>query len=323
MAFQQFGGNKDLGGLFDAYTGALSQGQQYVQNQLQNDDQAMQNLFDEYRIPMELRTKAGEAAKGDWYASPEGQTAFGNVQTGQGLSQLSAGQKAQALLPFVIKAEQAEAGQKEGEAALRGDVFQSMRTQWDPTLDPNVREAAGQRANLLARDLSINDPKTIGAAGLLGAKNDTIMDKAELDNETRLAIASMRAQEAANKISQPKYKEQLMSAIKKLADPNATPQELYEANMVIFQDKQLRIAANPGAYGQKLDLGGFGYPMTPSPASQVTEQAPKPPGQQAPQPAAAAPDIKTQVESAGIKYEPDSYDYRVVDGKVQRKKKDK
>ena len=194
MAFQQFGGNKDLGGLFDAYTGALSQGQQYVQNQLQNDDQAMQNLFDEYRIPMELRTKAGEAAKGDWYASPEGQTAFGNVQTGQGLSQLSAGQKAQALLPFVIAAEKAKAEQEGGESRLFANMYNGIEKQYDQSLDPNVREAGGQGAYFLADTLSRVNPKNMSQERILGEK----LGSADLlnlrNNDTRLAIAQMAAQ---------------------------------------------------------------------------------------------------------------------------------
>jgi len=33
-------------------------------------------------------------------------------------------------------------------------------------------------------------------------------------------------------------------------------------------------------------------------------------------------DVKSAVEASGIAYEPNVYDYRVVDGKVQRKKKD-
>ena len=198
MAFQQFGGNKDLGGLFDAYTGALSQGQQYVQNQLQNDDQAMQNLLDQYRIPMDLRVRAGEAAKGDFQASPEGQAAYGNVQTGQGLSQLSTGQKAQALLPFVIAAEQAKANEEGSQARLFANMYGGLEKQHNQSLDPNEREAGGQGAFFLADTLSRVNPKNMFQERMLGTKTDTALDIAEMNNETkRMALAQAHQKAAA------------------------------------------------------------------------------------------------------------------------------
>jgi len=87
------------------------------------------------------------------------------------------------------------------------------------------------------------------------------------------------AEKAKKELKEPKYMEQLAQAFKIKADPNATPQQKYEADMFIHLDTQRRIAANPGAYAPRMNLGEYGVPMLPQPVTQSAATAPQPPGQ--------------------------------------------
>lgn len=201
---------------------------------------------------------------------------------GQMKSQDAAGQLAQGLLPFKQKAEEAALTAEGTKNRLFGNMYQGIEQQHDQSLDPNVREAAGQRGFFLADTLSRVNPDTMSKERMLGEKLDNNIDLAE--------IRARAAQQAHQKQQQdPKYKEQLAAAFKTMANPNATPQEKYEAQVFITLDQQSKLLASGAAWKPQADMSQFGIPTLPSPAQQL--QLPTPPTPQGNTAAPVAPQL--------------------------------
>lgn len=207
---------------------------------------------------------------------------------GQMKSQDAAGQLAQGLLPFKQKAEAAALTAEGTKNRLFGNMYQGIEQQHDQSLDPNVREAAGQRGFFLADTLSRVNPDTMAKERMLGEKLDNNIDLAE--------IRAMAVQQAHQKKQQdPKYKEQLAAMFKVMANPNATPQEKYEAQMFITLDQQSRLLASGAAWKPQADMSQFGIPTNPAPAQQL--QLPTPPTPQG----ASTPKVNAMPDPLGIR----------------------
>ena len=235
-------------------------------------------------------------------------------QIGQMQTQEAAGKTAQALQPFKQKAEQAQLENAQAKDTLFGNMYRGMVKQHDQSLDPNVREAAAQGASILAGSLAENDPKYIQQKGLLGMKGEQNLDLEEMRQAGRIRIASLKPDAIrGDKTAQ----EALVKELQRMrATGEISPAE-YAAELTELQNAILAAKVQPG---QELDpnnpaLKGL---FKPKPAQQGYT-APVANGTQSVTPVPAS--LQSQVEASGVAYEPSKYDYRVVEGKVQRKLK--
>ena len=195
-------------------------------------------------------------------SDPRYQRGMVDMIEGQGMSNLASGQTAKGLQQFTQNEKQAELEKSTLENNLLKMMFGGVTTQYDPTKSDNERIAGAQQATALTGTLAEIDPKFQQQKTLIGLKGDEALEQID---------ARQRAKDAAaeEKRSDPKYKEQLAIAFRTVADPNATPQQKYEAEMFIHLDRQSRLASNPAAYTQKLDL-----PATTETGKIVTQPAP-------------------------------------------------
>lgn len=235
-------------------------------------------------------------------------------QIGQMQTQEAAGKTAQALQPFKQKAEQAKLENAQAKDTLFGNMYRGMVKQHDQSLDPNVREAAAQGASILAGSLAENDPKYIQQKGLLGMKGEQNLDLEEMRQAGRIRIASLKPDAIrGDKTAQ----EALVKELQRMrATGEISPAE-YATELTELQNAILAAKVQPG---QELDpnnpaLKGL---FKPKPAQQGYT-APVANGTQSVTPVPAS--LQSQVEASGVAYEPSKYDYRVVEGKVQRKLK--
>jgi hypothetical protein len=201
---------------------------------------------------------------------------------GQMKSQDAAGQLAQSLLPFKQRAEEAALNAEGSKNRLFGNMYQGIEQQHDQSLDPNVREAAGQRGFFLADTMSRVDPATMAKERMLEGKLDNNIDLAEI--RARAAQQSHQTQQ-----KDPKYKEQLAAMFRVMANPNATPQEKYEAQMFITLDQKSKLLASGAAWKPQADMSQFGIQTNPAPAQQL--QLPTPPTPQGNTAAPVAPQL--------------------------------
>jgi len=295
MAFQELTtGYKPeftLGGLYHGFNAANAEDlnkEELIKQFLANQHAQVQNPLDE-------QTTAQNLLINQHKADPRYGAAQLDIQEGQRDLQTASGALAQFVLPQKKLAEQA---QLENQAATEG-LFSRMRRgigqQHDQSLPEPQREAAAQQAYMLADTMSQVDPAIMAKERMFGEKLENNIDVQELRNQKNAA-------EVTKKISEPKYKEQLAMAFKTVANPNATPQEKYEAEMFIYFDKQNRIAANPGAYNTKVDVGQMGsIPMTQAPVKQQEAQRPQPPSGSAQAPTQAPTTIKYDAQGNRVK----------------------
>lgn len=201
-------------------------------------------------------------------------------QIGQMKSQDAAGQLAQGLLPFKQKAEEAQLSSDATRSNLFGNMYKGIEQQHNQSLDPNVREAGGQRGFFLADTLSRVDPKVMSQERLLGAK----LDSAE-------EIAALRAQQlreaaaAKTHITEPKYKEQLAQHQNNMAEYNymvsqgqpisaEVYKKAYQSNEWLRTHEQMLQIANPANFQPKMDMGAMGVPQRPAPVQQANTNRP-------------------------------------------------
>ena len=274
--------------------------------------QFLANQHAQVQNPLDEQTTAQNLLANHYKTDPRYQTGMTDMIEGQGYSNLAAGQTARGLQPFKQSAGQAELQTQESKDRLFGNMFRNVERQGDQNLPEKEREAAAQQGFFLADTLSEIDPKFMQQKKLLGMKTDSAMDLKELDLAGRQRIAGMKqAAVRGDKTAQEalvKYLQGQMSTGK------ITPDE-YAAELAELQNAILAAKIQPG---NDLDpnnpaLKGLFQrkPAQSAYTAPVTGQAP--PVQQE--------SLQKHVEGSGIAYEPTKYDYRVVDGKVQRKAK--
>lgn len=259
-----------LGALYHGFNAGSADNASQLSNLIQ--EQALQKA----RIadPMDLIQKFYEAKLADAKTqSTDYIPAQIRGQIGQMNTQDAAGTLAQGLLQFRQKAGEAELTSEASKNRLFGNMYKGIEQQHDQSLPPDQREAAAQRGFFLADTLSRVDPKIMAQERMLGQK----IDSAEEIAAMRLAAERERHQKQQN---DPKYKEQLAAMFKVMADPNATPQQKYEAQMFITLDQQSKLYASGGGYKQDINMGQMGLPMNPAPVQQLTLPQPPNPAQQ-------------------------------------------
>ena len=122
---------------------------------------------------------------GRYKTTPEYQTGMRDTISGQGMSNLAAGQTAQGLQPFKQAAGQAELESQAAKEGLFANMFRGIAKQHDQSLPEAQREAGGQGAYFLADTMSRVDPKIMAQERMLGSK----LESAEDINDAKLANA--------------------------------------------------------------------------------------------------------------------------------------
>lgn len=274
--------------------------------------QFLANQHSQVQNPLDEQTTAQNLLANHYKTDPRYQTGMTDMIEGQGYSNKVAGQNAQALQLFKQRAERADLEQHASKNRLFTNMYQGAEKQFDTTLPNAEREAGVQRGFLTADTLSELDPSFIQKKKLLGQKGEDAWALKELDVESRATLAGMKKSAVqGDKTAQQALVKYLQGQLAK----GEITSDQYAAELAELQNAILAAKIQPG---NDLDpnnpaLKGLFQPKPAQSAytAPVTGQAP--PVQQK--------SLQKQVEGSGIAYEPTKYDYRVVDGKVQRKAK--
>lgn len=274
--------------------------------------QFLANQHSQVQNPLDEQTTAQNLLANHYKTDPRYQTGMTDMIEGQGYSNKVAGQNAQALQLFKQRAERADLEQHASKNRLFTNMYQGAEKQFDTTLPNAEREAGVQRGFLTADTLSELDPSFIQKKKLLGQKGEDAWALKELDVESRATLAGMKKSAVqVDKTAQQALVKYLQGQLAK----GEITSDQYAAELAELQNAILAAKIQPG---NDLDpnnpaLKGLFQPKPAQSAytAPVTGQAP--PVQQK--------SLQKQVEGSGIAYEPTKYDYRVVDGKVQRKAK--
>jgi hypothetical protein len=178
-----------LGALYQGFNAAnadeLSQ-QEIVKQFLANQHAQVQNPLDE-------QTTAQNLLANMYKTSEDYQTGMRDTISGQGMSNLAAGQTARNLQQFKETAQRAELESQAGKERLFANMYGGLNTQYDQSKTPEQRTAGSEGAYALADTLSRVDPKIMAQERMLGLK----LDSAEGINDAKLenarALASLKA----------------------------------------------------------------------------------------------------------------------------------
>ena len=192
-------------------------------------------------------------------------------------------------------------------------MYQGIEQQHDQSLDPNVREAAGQKGFFLADTLSRVDPKIMAQERMLGSKLDSAEDIANMRSAAQIKAASLKPMFD----KEPKTAQETMQRIlaKKRRGEPLTELDIETYNIANESfNASLAAKVQPGL---ELDRSN---PQIGKMFTEKPEQIKSPPLSTG-NVSTPTNTLQKQVEASGVAYEPTKYDYRVVDGKVQRKAK--
>jgi len=257
-----------LGGLYHGFNAANAEDlskEELIKQFLANQHSQVQNPLDE-------QTTAQNLLANHYKTSPDYQTGMRDTISGQGMSNMAAGTTAKNLQQFKEKAQQAEFESQAAQQGLFANMYKGLGTQYDQSVPVDQRIASGEQSIGLANTLAEIDPTYIQKKNLLDFRGD---DALELQDRRNAGIKERGEKERAD----PKYKEQLAQAFRTMANPNASKQEIYEAELFIYLDRQSRLASNPGAYAEGVDLSklsGGKIPVRPAPVTQ--QPRPQAPG---------------------------------------------
>jgi len=178
-----------LGALYHGFNAGSADNASQLSNLIQ--EQALQKS----RIgdPLDLIQKFYDAQLANAKSqSPDYIPAQLRGQIGQMNSQEAAGTLAQGLLPFKQRAGEAELTTEATKNRLFGNMYQGIEQQHDQSLDPNMREAAGQKGFFLADTLSRVDPKVMAQERMLGTKLDSAEDIAGMRIAAQQKLVSLK-----------------------------------------------------------------------------------------------------------------------------------
>lgn len=311
MAFNQI----DTGYKPDGALGALYQGYNAADAQQMNTlDMIKQLLANQHATninPIQEAQAQQTLDAGAYKTRPEYQDAMTDMQVGQGMSNLAAGQTAKGLQPFTQMAKQGDLEQQLGEQRNQAKIQEID----DILNDPSVQYQGSTKQQLLqARANLINrfkeTPKFAGQRELRETGTDSAEYIAEL--RARQAAEAARFKAAASGDKPPKTAEE--GAVRELTaryQRGEIDHPTYMAEMANMFNAKNAAKIQPGT---TLDTGALpvGTPLKPKESQQQYV-----PNTGIP----TANNLEAQVKAAGIPYEPSKYEYRVVDGKVQRKAK--
>ena len=293
-----------LGALYQGFNAANSD--QSAQEEIIK--QFLANQQSQVMNPLDAQRKMQEIDVDRYKETPEYQTGMRDTISGQGMSNLSAGQTAVGLQPFKERAGRAELESQAGEQELTSKLFSNMQRQMNPNLSDNERIAAATEANVLRDELS-RTPKSIAQERILGQKLESNegIKFAEMDLKERLAQLKAKAV-TGDKTAQ----QAIVGYWKQQLSEGKITQEQYVEEVSNLQNSITAAKIQPGTTLNPEVAPNVLVPKQP--------QTTNTPGQSTGNTSTAS-DIQKQVEASGAKWEPSKYDYRVVDGKVQRKAK--
>lgn len=228
--------------------------------------QFLANQREQQMQPLDVNIKQTESDRATVGRSPEMLDAYQRGYIGQNNSQDAAGQKAMALLPFQIAAEQAKAKRDTSSDNLFGRMFGGMERQYDQSLPENDRIAAATESVALANTLKQNDPKFLQNQQINEMKDDTREYIAELNARKAIQEALMH-----NSGGDKPVKSAEEALARQLTQKYASGQITYEQYMAelasIFNAKNAA-KVQPGT---KLDLPKLGdqVPLTEKPPQQT------------------------------------------------------
>ncbi len=210
-------------------------------------------------------------------------------QIGQMQSQAAAGENAQVLAPF-------RRNQEKQQSQYDTQKLGVLRTIQDIDSKINAGGSQDEQGNLVP--FSPQDKATMQQ--LRQQHIQQLADTPEFSQKQQLQgerlesneyIAQLKAQAAQKQLQEPKYKEQLASAIQVLANPNSGDEAKASAQKFIEYDAYLKQVANPRSFAPTINMGQMGVPMNPAPVAAAPAQMPTP-ASGAPKPAQGGTTIK-------------------------------
>lgn len=210
-------------------------------------------------------------------------------QIGQMQSQAAAGETAQVLAPF-------RRNQEKQQSQYDTQKLGVLRTIQDIDSKINAGGSQDEQGNLVP--FSPQDKATMQQ--LRQQHIQQLADTPEFSQKQQLQgerlesneyIAQLKAAAAQKQLQEPKYKEQLASAIQVLANPNSGDEAKASAQKFIEYDAYLKQVANPRSFAPTINMGQMGVPMNPAPVAAAPAQMPTP-ASGAPKPAQSGTTIK-------------------------------
>lgn len=205
--------------------------------------QYLANQREESMQPIDVAQGNQNLLAGMYKTDPRYQEGMTSMIEGQGLSNLTAGQNAQALQQFKQAAERARMTKETSSDNLFSQLFGKVQRQHDQSLPEKEREAAAQGAFILNDTLAQIDPEFRRKQLLLDQKGEQAMDLKELDLAGRAKLASMKqAAVKGDKTAQ----EALVKHLQSLLSSGQITPEVYASELAELQNAILAAKIQPG-----------------------------------------------------------------------------
>jgi len=302
-----------LGALYQGFNAANAD--QSAQEELIK--QFLANQHAQVQNPLDEQTTAQNLLSNHYKTEPEYQTGMRDMISGQGMSNLTAGENAVALQPFKKNADRREEENRFRLADQQNGIYQ-LDDMISTEQNPLTRMAMIKERERITRNLK-ESPKFMGQREL----KETGTESQEYRDELKLKNAWELAQWKASQSGGTKPAKTFEETIQRILDKVRNGEELTDS------DKQAWVEASAGFNAKNAAKVQPGNDLDPNNPALKKIFVPKPPqetytpqvGGQISTVPSPAPDLRVQVEASGIAYEPTKYEYRVVNGKVQRKAK--
>lgn len=232
-----------LGALYQGFNAANSD----QASELELIKQFLANQREQQMQPIDVSQAQQNLTAGQYKTTPEYQTGMRDIISGQGMSNLAAGQTAAGLQPFVQKAEQAQLenafGQQQNLAKIQ--EIDNALNDTEATFQPGVRDKL-----LAARISLINRFKETPEFAQKRELKETGTDSAEYIAELRAAAARRAAEDKANAAPKPFTMSQMEALYRdRLAkDPNDA-----EAKQFLAEYERFKQTTQPGMGNVTID----------------------------------------------------------------------
>lgn len=226
-------------------------------NQLDFIKQFLANQREQQMQPIDVSQAQQNLTAGQYKTTPEYQTGMRDTISGQGMSNLAAGQTAAGLQPFKQKAEIAQSKEAFNLSDLTNQIYQ-LDQQISTEPNPLTRMAMSKERDRVAKALMSN-PAFLGKQLLQRENNEADLEKARIMAEAR-KITPKNSWAEFGKQSPEKRLATAQAAIVSNKNP-WTQEPLTEEEKMIFsqyyvQDRNTVNAANQAKVGGKVDISG-------------------------------------------------------------------
>ena len=250
------------------------------------------NQREQQMLPLDVQIRQGQVAPQQYESQlaqakmtdPDYIKSVLSGYKGQMNSQIAAGDKAKALLPFAVAAEKA---QLENDKAKQ-DFQWTINDLTDKLMQGGATDENGNVVPASPSQLAFFKNKRDQLNQLLAEDPQYIQKDMLKDQQyqTQLELQAMKAQQALELQSekdrakeaskQTKYNEILMQQMQILANPNSSPEEKAIAQQIVNLHRMNKLYSNPAAWQEGIDLSKLGnIPMKPSVIEQAGGNAPK------------------------------------------------